>query len=113
MENEVQKIVRGLIKYLKVRDQLDLLPQIIRNLEKQALRLAPENIAQVTTAYQLTSLEKQLIKTHLESLFGRKLALQVQVDPKIISGIIVKIADKVIDLTLSKDLNELTKKLRD
>ncbi|OGD63725.1 hypothetical protein A2160_03535 [Candidatus Beckwithbacteria bacterium RBG_13_42_9] len=113
MEDESKKIVSGLIKYLKIREQLDLLPEVIKALEKEVLRLAPENVAQVTAAYQLTSTEKELIKTQLESVFGRKLELQLQVDPKIISGILVKVADKVIDLTISKDLEDLTKKLRD
>ena len=113
MQDITKEIVRGLIEYLKVRDQLDLLPEIVNRLEKQLMRLAPENIALVITAHKLNSYEKKLIKTQLESLFERKLNLQIQVNPNIIGGIVIKVADKVIDLTLNKDLDELAKKLKD
>jgi len=113
MPDESKRIVHGLIKYLKVRKQLDLLPEIIQRLDEAAMKLAPENTALVTTAYQLSSTEKKLIKTRLESLFGRKLNLQVKVDPEILSGMMIKVADKVIDLTMSTGLEGLNKKLKD
>ena len=46
-------------------------------------------------------------------LFGRKLQLRLKVDSRIVSGMMIKVADKVIDLTLNADLEELTKKLKD
>jgi len=113
MDNEVKNITQGLIKYLKIRGQLDLLPIIVQELETKVLQLAPENVALVTTAYKLGELERKLIKNRLQSLFGRKLRLQIQVDPQIIGGIIIRVADKIIDLTINKDLDELAERLRD
>jgi F-type H+-transporting ATPase subunit delta len=113
MPEETQKIVNGLVKYLKVRNQLELLPEIVQRLEEVAVRLAPDNTALVTTAYQLSLPEKRLIKAQLETLFGRKLQLRLKVDTRIVSGMMIKVADKVIDLTLNTDLDELTKKLKD
>jgi len=113
MPDESQKIVRGLVKYLSVRNQLELLPEVIHQLEEVAVRLAPENTALVTTAYQLSKNEEKLIKSQLESLFGRKLNLRIKIDTGIISGMMIQVADKVIDLSLSTDLEELTKKLKD
>lgn len=113
MKKETRQIVSGLLRYLKLRRQLHLLPEIVQELEKQAGQLAPENLALITSAYKLSDLERKLIKNQLESLFGRKLTLQLKVDPNIISGIVVRVADRVIDLTMSKDLEELTRKLKD
>jgi len=113
MDNEVKNITQGLIKYLSIRGQLDLLPIIVQELETKVLQLAPENVALVTTAYKLGELERKLIKNRLQSLFGRKLRLQIQVDPQIIGGIIIRVADKIIDLTINKDLDELAERLRD
>ena len=113
MDNEVKNITQGLIKYLSIRGQLDLLPIIVQELETKALQLAPENVALVTTAYKLGDLERKLIKNRLQSLFGRRLRLQVQVDPQVIGGIIIRVADKIIDLTINKDLDELAERLRD
>lgn len=99
--------------YLKARNQLELLPELVQRLEEAALSLAPENTALVTTAYHLGAAEKKLIKSQLESLFGRKLNMRVKVDPGILSGMMIRVADKVIDLSLNADLTELTKKLKD
>ena len=113
MDNEVKNITEGLIKYLGIRGQLDLLPAILQELETKTLQLAPENVALVTTAHKLGAMERKLIKNRLQSLFGRKLRLQVQVDPQVIGGIIIRVADKIIDLTINKDLDELAERLRD
>ena len=113
MDEEAKKIVQGLIKYLKLRRQLDLLPLILGELEEKAIHLAPENIALITTAYRLGNTEKRLIKDQLQHLFGRKLRLKLRIDPQVIGGIMVKVSDKVIDLSLNKDLEELSKKLKD
>lgn len=113
MDEEAKKIVKGLINYLKLRRQLDLLPLIAQELEEKAIRLAPENIALVTTAYRLENPEKKLIRNQLQHLFGRKLRLKLRTDPQVLGGIMIKVADKVIDLSLNKDLEELSKKLKD
>lgn len=113
MNEEAKKIVQGLVQYLKIRKRLTLLPQIVKQLEEISTQLAPENIALITSAYQLGEAEKKLISSELQALFGRKLKLQVRVDPQVIGGIMIKVADKIIDLTLNKDLEELSKKLKD
>lgn len=119
MKDEAKKIAQGLIQYLKIvqylkgREQLDLLPKIVEYLETQALQLQPESVALVTVPNPLSAGEKKLLQSTLESVFGKKLNVQIQVKPEIISGLTIKIADKVIDLSLNKNLEDLAKKFKD
>jgi F-type H+-transporting ATPase subunit delta len=113
MNGVVRKISQGVVKYLKVTGQLNLLPEVVDELQKLTARLAPENIALVSTANMLGATEKKLIKSQLEALFGKKLNIQMHVDPNLLGGLTIRIADKVIDLSLDKDLEELSKKLKD
>lgn len=112
MRKDTKNIIKNLIKYLKFRRQVDLLPEIIKGLEQEAEYLNPENTAIVTTAYKLGLTEKKLLKTQLEAVLARKLNLKIQTDPNIIGGMMIKIADKIIDLSMLGYLNNLDKKLK-
>lgn len=66
-----------------------------------------EDIALVKTAVPLTSEEEEELGERLAAVFGRYLKLEIEVDPELIGGIIVKVGDKVIDRSLLGKLKKL------
>jgi F-type H+-transporting ATPase subunit delta len=109
--DQAEKIVDGIIKFLQASGKLDLLPQIISLLEKEGRRLKGENTAVITSAKPLSKEELSEIEKQLIHLFGKKLALVNKIDPEVISGFIIQVSDKVVDLSLNSYLNSFEEKI--
>jgi F-type H+-transporting ATPase subunit delta len=67
--------------------------------------------AEVTTAVPLDSAEKDKLAHNLEALVGKKVSMEVQVDPEILGGFIAKIDDSLIDGSIRNKLELLKKRL--
>lgn len=87
----------------------------IRQLLSRAIRIASEQrgrtVATVTTAVALTAEQKTRITAALAKNYGNDVALNEIVDPKLIGGIRVQIADDVIDGSVSTRLADVRQKL--
>lgn len=109
--DQVEKIVAGFIQFLRASDKLELLPQILKLLEAKVSVIKGENTAVVTSAKLLNKEELNEIEKHLIHMFGRKLAIINRVDPAIISGFVIQVSDKVVDLSLNNYLENLEAKI--
>lgn len=106
---KIEEIVEGFLAYLSSSKQLDLLPQIISQL---SLRVKEEEeTAYVTSAIPLTSEEEDKILKFLKQKFGKGFKIKVQVDPKIIGGLTIRIGDQLIDQSLGGRLKTLVRNL--
>jgi len=110
--DQLEKIVAGIIKFLKVSGKINLLPRVIQQLEKESLKLKGENTAVVTSAQPLTQEELTEIEKQLVHCFGKKLEIINKVDSSIIGGFVIQVSDKVIDLSLNNYLNRVEEKMR-
>jgi len=54
-------------------------------------------LATVTTAVQLDDGQRQRLTASLTAQFGRQVQLQVEVDPSVVGGVLVRVGDEVID----------------
>jgi F-type H+-transporting ATPase subunit delta len=67
--------------------------------------------AEVTTAVPLEAGGKSLLTQHLEALTGKKIVMNLKVDPDIIGGIIIRTGGKLIDGSTTSRLAALKDKL--
>jgi F-type H+-transporting ATPase subunit delta len=67
--------------------------------------------AEVTTAIPLDNVEKEKLSQNLETLIGKKVSMQVQVDPDILGGFIARIDDSLIDGSIRSRLEMLKQRL--
>ncbi len=63
--------------------------------------------AEVITALPLSQAEKAALSQKLTKVTGRTVILKPAIDPSIIGGVIVKIGDKLIDGSISRQLKAL------
>jgi F-type H+-transporting ATPase subunit delta len=54
-------------------------------------------LATVTTAVPLDDAQRQRLATSLTAQFGRQIQVQVEVDPTVVGGVLVRVGDEVID----------------
>jgi F-type H+-transporting ATPase subunit delta len=67
--------------------------------------------AEVTTAIPLDNAEKEKLGQNLEALVGKKVSMNVQVNPDILGGFIARIDDSLIDGSIRNRLEMLKKRL--
>jgi len=67
--------------------------------------------AEVTTAIALDDAEKERLSQHLEAIIGRKVYINIQVDPDILGGFIARIDDSLIDGSIRNKLEMLKRSL--
>ncbi len=67
--------------------------------------------AEVTTAIPLDNVEREKLGENLEGLVGKKVSMNVQVNPDILGGFIARIDDSLIDGSIRTRLEMLKRKL--
>lgn len=87
----------------------------LANLEKIAATFARlladfrgEIEAQVTSAEKMTKAQQDALKKQLKKNLGQDIAFEVEVDPKLLGGLVVKVGSKVIDSSIKTKLENLT-----
>ena len=67
--------------------------------------------AEVTTAIPLDNVEQEKLGQNFESLVGKKVSMNMQVNPEILGGFIARIDDSLIDGSIRHKLEMLKKRL--
>lgn len=66
-------------------------------LSRQAAELEGRSVAMVTSASELDPGQMDALRARLASLYGREMAVHVQIDPGLLGGMVVRVGDEVID----------------
>lgn len=103
--------VANLASLLLRRGRIDLLPNVAS--EFRRLDDARQGIvaASATSASALGPDEVRALTARLEQLTGGRVALDLQVDPSIIGGLIVRVGDRLIDGSVRGRLERLRSRL--
>jgi F-type H+-transporting ATPase subunit b len=70
------------------------------------------DLAEVTSALPLSKEEQEAVKTNVLDKMGAQAKVEFHVDPQILGGLVVRIGDKVLDGSVSGQLEELRKSLK-
>lgn len=106
---KAEDIVEGFLRFLSSNRELDLLPQVIDLLSQKLKETKDE--AKIVSAIALTLAEEEKIRQYLKRKFGKNFVLRVEIDKGIMGGLIIKVEDKVIDLSLEGKLKALKEQL--
>jgi F-type H+-transporting ATPase subunit b len=70
------------------------------------------DLAEVTSAVPLSKEEQDAVKTNVLGKMGAKTNVEFHVDPQILGGLVVRVGDKVLDGSVSGQLEGLRKSLK-
>jgi F-type H+-transporting ATPase subunit delta len=98
------------VKFLGVlarNRRLNQLPAVIRNFRTLAARHRGETTTEVTSAHPLDDDQIAELKAQLRRRVGRDVAVELNVDPQILGGLVVRIGSQMIDSSIRTRLNSL------
>ena len=103
----IDGIAGNFIKLVASNRRLFALPQIIRSFRALVAKHKGEVSASVTVAEKLSDAHLKSLKDALNAVTGKDVDLQVEVDPGIIGGLVVKLGSRMVDTSLRTKLNSI------
>jgi F-type H+-transporting ATPase subunit delta len=100
-------ITTNFLGVLAQNRRLGQLGAIIRTFNKLASGHRGETTAEVTSAHPLSDDQVQALRQNLRTRIGRDVAVDLNVDPTILGGLVVKIGSQMIDGSIRTKLNTL------
>jgi F-type H+-transporting ATPase subunit delta len=95
------------VRVLATNERLEVLPEIVTVFEGLRNRFEGVLDARVSSAYPLSQEQIADVVATLEAKYGRKVKVEVAIDPDLIGGISIRIGDEVIDASVRGKLAQL------
>jgi F-type H+-transporting ATPase subunit delta len=80
------------------------LDQLVEQLAELAAARRERSVAQVTAAAPLSAQQEERLAQVLTRIYGRTISVQVDVDPELVGGLVVRVGDEVIDGSVASKL---------
>ncbi|TRX58122.1 F0F1 ATP synthase subunit delta [Thalassomonas sp. M1454] len=103
---------QNFIKVMAENERLLVLPQVVSQFVELKADLEKEISVDVTSAKKLKVAEVKTLSAALEKRLARKVKLNCTVDATIVSGLVIKAGDMVIDGSVRGKLNRLAATLQ-
>ena len=98
---------QNLIKVMAENERLLVLPQVAQQFGELKAEYEKEIAVDVTSAVELAAEQLTTLSAALEKRLARKVKLNCNVDAKVVSGLVIKAGDLVIDGSVRGKLNRL------
>jgi len=98
---------RNFIGVLAKNRRLSQLGNVIRAFEMLAAGHRGEVTAEIVSAHPLSDDQVEALKARLRDQTGRDIAVDLNVDPSILGGLVVKVGSRMIDGSIRTKLNTL------
>ena len=108
----VDGLTKNFLGVLAANRRLGLLPAVIRDFAALNAARKGEVTATVTAAHKLSAAQQKALAAKLKAGIGRDVALNVNVDPAILGGLMVRVGSRLIDSSLKTRLDMLGQALK-
>lgn len=95
------------LSVLTANRRLFAVSDVIRAFRALVAKFKGEATAEVTVAEPLSDKNLDALKAALKSVTGKDVALNVNVDPSLIGGLVVKLGSRMVDSSLRTKLNSI------
>lgn len=100
-------LTRNFLGLLAQNRRLFALPEMIESYLSELAARRGEVTAQVRAAEALSRAQREAVDEHLRKAVGGKVVVDIQVDPSLLGGLIVKLGSRMIDASLKTQLYRL------
>jgi F-type H+-transporting ATPase subunit delta len=107
LDTRISPLALNLVLLLLSRGRSNLLPYIARQFD-DLLRARTQNLlVHVTAAQPLTEEQRSDLIAQLKQRTGKDVTLEEAVDPTIVGGLVIKIGDQLLDLSVAGTIRQL------
>jgi len=107
----ISKEIEALVTLLLERKRIQLLPAVAQAFSEQLRKYRGVELAEVTSAVELTAEERSLVAQRLADQLGKTVELTTRVDPAIMGGVVVRVGDQLYDSSVRGKLEALRERL--
>jgi F-type H+-transporting ATPase subunit delta len=109
----ISGISANFLKVLTANRRLFAISDVIRAFRALVAKFKGEATADVTVAETLSEKNLDSLKSALKSVTGKDVTLNVNVDPTIIGGLVVKLGSRMVDSSLRTKLNSIKNAMKE
>lgn len=102
----VQPLTLALVEHVVASPRGRRLTEALDDFGTLAARRRQELVAEVRVAAVLSSEQERRLGTVLHDVYGRRMRLQIAVDPTVLGGAVVRVGDEVYDGSVSSKLTQ-------
>jgi len=104
---QASPLVRNFLALLARNRRLFALPEMIESYLARLAERRGEVTAHVSAAQDLSPAQKDAIGEQLRKAVGRKVAVDIEIDPSLLGGLVVRVGSRMVDASLKSKLNRL------
>jgi F-type H+-transporting ATPase subunit delta len=111
LTGKVSPVTERLVRNSLTSPNVHNAENVVERLSEVAARRRGMSVAHVTSAVALTAVQERRLAEVLERLYGRSIGLQVQVDPAVLGGLVIRVGDEIIDGSIAHRLEAAGRRL--
>jgi F-type H+-transporting ATPase subunit delta len=104
---ELSPLTGNFLGLLARNRRLFALPEMIQGYLQLLAEQRGEVTAEVRAAQTLSPAQKEAVSEQLRKAVGRKVAVDIAVDPSLIGGLVVRVGSRLVDASLKSKLHRL------
>jgi F-type H+-transporting ATPase subunit delta len=104
VDGKVSPVTAALLRHTVRLPRGRHLDVVCEELAELAAARRDRSVARVTASVALTSEQEQKLTDTLSRLYGRSISLQVELDPRLLGGLVVQVGGEVIDGSVASKL---------
>nr|VFK45653.1 MAG: F-type H+-transporting ATPase subunit delta [Candidatus Kentron sp. TC]VFK49343.1 MAG: F-type H+-transporting ATPase subunit delta [Candidatus Kentron sp. TC]VFK53350.1 MAG: F-type H+-transporting ATPase subunit delta [Candidatus Kentron sp. TC] len=105
-EGKLSKTGENFVRVLGEAGRMGIIQEISELFEKELDSFKNRSRVKVISAYPLTSAYEEVIKVAMTKRLGREVLLSVVIDKSLIGGVVIRVGDVVIDISLRGRLTQ-------
>jgi len=102
-----QKLTLNFLNVLVENRRLDILEAVIATISKELSKRRGEKVAHIKVAQDLSAKQVKELETALAKASGKPVALNIEVDPSLLGGMIVTMDSRMVDDSVAGKLERL------
>lgn len=110
--NEIDVLIVNFLKVLVDKNRFDAFGEVLNSYNKYLDDINKVSRVDVISAVKMSEEAKSKLKNKLEEKMRVNVVFNLQVNLDIIAGLVIKIGDNIIDMSLKHKLEDLSKKIR-
>ncbi|MFA7659378.1 MAG: ATP synthase F1 subunit delta [Candidatus Gastranaerophilaceae bacterium] len=108
---EIDTLIVNFLKVLVDKNRFSVFEEVLKSYKKTLDDVNNISRVQVTSAVEMNEESKVKLREKLEQKMRKNVVLELNISPDIIAGLILKMGDNVIDMSLRHKLEDLSKNI--